>query len=223
MNSSSESGAPPLKHHAKHSKHSKSRRSLGCALAAGSVIETALASVYCFVVFVIFWQVLDDPVNFPGLFPMRIDTAMLMLTLICLYYAIVRLAYLQKHYDRFFRSVVFLREKGAKVDLKNLLAGGTLGYAGGAASEHAAITDLDCSAAILRRSHEDYVLRAAIWVLAAVLPWNLWGYTRETLFGGLVLFVPIIWILFALNAYTRLYSMPSTYNNPVWYALRELA
>lgn len=222
MSSESDSDAvhQPLKHRPKHGK--PDRRSLGCALAANSVIEATLASLYCFVAFVIFWQVLDDPVNFPGLFPLRIDTAMLMLFLFCLLYGLSRLHYLQSQYDRFSRAVMFLRSKGANVDLHNMLAGGTLGYTSGAASEHKAVAELDCSAASLRHAHQDYVLRAGIWVLAALLPWNLWGYTRETLFGGLALFVPIIWLLFALNAYTRLYCLPRKAKNPLWKDLLRL-
>jgi len=199
--------------------------SLAFALFVGSIIDTVIATAYCAGAFVLFWLVLDDPVNFPGLFPLRIDTAVEFIFLIALVYGNYELRYLRSHYDKFVIAFKALRASGVAMDLRNLSvlptpaqtdSGEVVPYLNYA-------LNLEHSGKILQQSRGDYYLYIGIYVLAAVLPWNLWGYTRETLFGGLALFVPIIWFLFALNAYIRLFCLPSKTKdcgavkvNPMW-------
>jgi hypothetical protein len=217
MESGSSSYSDETPHKARH-KAKKGHRSLACAILAGSVVEAVIATIYCFVAFVIFWQVLDDPVNFPDLFPLRIDTAMIMLFQIALLYGVTQLIFVRYHFQRFGRAVLFLHRKGASVNLRAVLDGHPVQVSGGKA-ETGQLVEIEFSGSVLKHCRQDYLLSIASWSLAALLPWNLWGYTRVTLFGGLAPFILITWPLFALAAYARLHSIPNKHNSPVWDSL----
>jgi hypothetical protein len=203
----------------KKRRKKKTHRSVACTVLAGSVVETVLAFIYCFVMFVIFWQVLDDPVNFPDLFPLRIDTPVLMLFQFALVYGVGSLVYSKLHYNTFCRAILALGSRGADIPLDELLKGHASQIFGAKSDDH--LADLRLSSFVLQQCRQDYLLSIAAWSVAILLPWNLWGYTRVTLFGGLALYVPIVWFLFALAAYIRLHGLPDKHNSPVWESLRE--
>lgn len=184
----------------------KRRHSLAFALFARSVIDVVLSTAYCCGMFVLFWLVLDDPVNFPGLFPLRIDTFVQMIFVISLLSGLSKLAYLQRHYDR-----VLIGVRATSIDAMEVLEG-----KGPVARLSDSSAQLEHSLSVLRHADRDWYFYFSIYTLAAVLPWNIWGYTRETLFGGLALFIPIVWFLFALSAYLDLFCLPRKMGNPLW-------
>lgn len=152
-------------------KHEKPH-SISFALFAGSIVPIVITTAYCVAMFSVIWKVLDDPVAYPGLFPLRIDTFVLALFLIALLYGLARLSLLERQFSRLARAYLSMRKADGSVSLQSIYDGKAVGH-----HHNAYAIEVDYAASVLRQ--KDYFLPIATYVLAAVLPWNLWGVSRD--------------------------------------------